>query len=198
MRKERRTQAERRDATRAALLEAARPLFAERGYDAVGAEQIVAAAGVTRGALYHHFDGKRGLFAAVFEEIEQELIASLPVEELTGDDPYAAMLAGIDLFLDLSLDVGVQRITLIDGPAVLGWEQWHELERRYGLGLIEAVLQAAMDAGQIRELPAAELAVALFGALVESALRLSRSDDPVAERARVQAVLRAQMDGLRI
>ena len=74
---ERRTQAERRAATRAALLSAARPLFAERGYEAVSSEEIVAAAGVTRGALYHHFDGKRGLFAAVFEEVESEFAGQL-------------------------------------------------------------------------------------------------------------------------
>src|SRR6185503_17372173 len=118
-----RTQAERRAATRAALVAAGRDLFGARGYDAVSSEEIVAAAGVTRGALYHHFDGKAGLFAAAAQ------------------------------FLDLSLDPSLQRITLLDGPAVLGWERWHEVEQQHGLGLIEAALNAAAVAGQLRPLP---------------------------------------------
>ena len=157
-----RTQAERREATRARLLEAGRKLFASRGYDAVGTEDLVAAAGVTRGALYHHFDGKRGLFAAVFEQVERELTEEFPFERLTGKDPFGALAEGVETFLDLSLDLEVQRITLIDGPAVLGWEEWHQIEGQYGLGLIEAALGAAIEAGQIRDLPTGELAVVLL------------------------------------
>ncbi len=192
----RRTQAERRDATRAALLAAARKLFADRGYEAVGTEEIVGEAGVTRGALYHHFEDKRDLFAGVLEQVEEEFVAGLSLD--LDADPYVALVSGIDQFLDASLDTGVQRITLIDAPAVLGWEQWHEFERRYGLGLIEAGLQAAIDAGQIRELPVPELAVSIFGSLIECALRLARADDPKSERARVAEVLKAQLEGLRI
>ena len=192
-----RTQAERREATRSRLIAAGRDLFAKRGYDAVGTEDLVAAAGVTRGALYHHFEGKRGLFAAVFEEVERELTESFPFERLTGKDPFGALAEGIDTFLDLSLDVEVQRITLIDGPAVLGWEAWHEVEARYGLGLIEAALRAAMDAGQIRELPVPELAVAILGALIEAALQLARSEEGEAARDRTAGVLRALLEGLR-
>jgi AcrR family transcriptional regulator len=192
-----RTQAERREATRAALIESGRKLFSTRGYDAVGTEEIVAAAGVTRGALYHHFDGKRGLFAAVFEHVERELTQRFPFERLTGEDPFGALSIGIETFLDLSLDLEVQRITLIDGPAVLGWEDWHELEGQYGLGLIEAALGAAMEAGQIRELPTAELAAVLLGALMEAALQLARATDPKAARERAAGVLRALLEGLR-
>ena len=101
---ERRTQAERRAATRAALLSAARPLFAERGYEAVSSEEIVAAAGVTRGALYHHFDGKRGLFAAVFEEVESEFVARFDFSGIAEGDPLGVLLAAVDQFLHLSLD----------------------------------------------------------------------------------------------
>ncbi len=193
----RRTQAERRETTRGALIAAGRELFARRGYDAVGTEELVVAAGVTRGALYHHFDGKRGLFDAVFEEVERELVGRFSFEELTGADPFSALAGGIDQFLDISLNVEVQRITLLDGPAVLGWERWHELEARYGLGLIEAGLSAAIEAGQLRDLPVAELATALLGALIEAALLVARAEDGAAARKRAGRVLRGLLEGLR-
>jgi len=193
----RRTQAERREATRTALIDAGRELFAARGYDAVATEELVAAAGVTRGALYHHFDGKRGLFDAVFERVESELVGRFSFEELTGADPFSALAGGIDQFLDLSLDLEMQRITLLDGPAVLGWERWHELEARYGLGLIEAGVQAAIEAGQIRRLPVPELATALLGSLIEAALLVARAEDPDEARERAGQVLRALLEGLR-
>lgn len=192
-----RSQSERSEATRRALIAAGRELFAERGYESVGTEEIVARAGVTRGALYHHFEGKRGLFAAVFEDVERELVARFSLEQLTGDDPFAALVEGVDRFLELSLDVELQRITLLDGPAVLGWERWHELEARYGLGLLEAGLSAAIEAGQIEELPVRELADALLGALIEAALLLARAPDPDAARRRTRVVLGRLLDGLR-
>lgn len=194
---QRRTQAERRDATRAALLTAGRGLFGERGYDAVGTAEIVAAAGVTRGALYHHFDGKKGLFAAVFEETERELVGNFPVEELTGPDPLSNLLRAVETFLRLSLESHLQRIALLDGPAVLGWEAWHEIEARYGLGLIRAGLTAAIDAGQIRDLPVEELSVAILGAFIETALQLARAEDPDAALQRGSTMLRALIEGLR-
>lgn len=194
---ERRTQTERRELTRGALIAAGRALFASRGYDGVGTEEIVAEAGVTRGALYHHFDGKRGLFKAVYEAVEEELIENFPVAELVGADPYGALSSGIAAFLELSLDQELQRITLLDAPAVLGWEQWHEVQVRYGLGLIVAGLGAAIDAGQIRALPVEELANALLGALIEAALYVSRSDDQPAAMERMRDVLEALLAGLR-
>lgn len=194
---ERRTQTERREATRAALITAGRRLFATRGYDNVGTEEIVAAAGVTRGALYHHFDGKRGLFGAVFEAVERDLIESFPVERLIGTDPFGGLAAGTAEFLELSLDHELQQITLLDAPAVLGWEGWHEIQVRYGLGLIQAGVAAAIEAGQIRDLPVEELSNALLGALVEAALYVSRADDQPAATARMKDVLAAMLEGLR-
>jgi len=194
---ERRTQAERREATRAALIAAGRDLFAVRGYEAVSAEEIVAAAGVTRGALYHHFDGKRGLFAAVFEAIEAELVAKFDFEEIGARDPLGVLIEAVDQFLDLSVGAEVQRIALIDGPAVLGWEEWHRIEARYGLALIEGALAAAAEAGQIREVPVPELALMLLGALIEGALQLARAEDQEAAKRRTGEALRALLEGLR-
>lgn len=190
------THAERRESTRAALVAAGRRLFAAHGYDAVAAEQIVEEAGVTRGALYHHFDGKSALFEAVFLEIEGELMDKFPLEEFAGGDPMAALRNGVSRFLALSLENEVQRITLVDAPSVLGWTRWQEIEAQHGLGLIQAGLDAAVAAGQLKALPTEDLANALLGALTESALAAARAKDRKAAQKRAEAVLLALLDGL--
>ncbi|HSV40046.1 MAG TPA: helix-turn-helix domain-containing protein [Nocardioidaceae bacterium] len=190
------TQAERRETTRASLLAAGRKLFATLGYDAVAAEQIVAEAGVTRGALYHHFDGKAGLFEAVFVELEHELVAQFPLDELL-EDPFQALRSGVVRFLDQSLHAEVQQIALIDAPSVLGWARWQEIEAEAGLGLLRAGLEAAMTAGQLKKLPVDDLATALLGSLTETALSVARAKDRKAARKRAEVVLQAMLDGLR-
>src|ERR1044072_5433349 len=123
---ERRTQAERSESTRRALVEAARPLFAAGGYAGVGAEEIVRSAGVTRGALYHHFGGKRDLFEAVYERIAVELALRIADGALSAGAtaPLEAMRAGAEMFLRAATEPEAQRIVLLDGPSVLGWDRW--------------------------------------------------------------------------
>ena len=193
----RRTQAERREATREALIVAGRRLFAERGYADVSSEELVAVAGVTRGALYHHFDGKLGLFEAVYLAVEDELVARFPLERLVGDDPLANLKLAVGEVLELGLDPEIHQIALVDAPAVLGWEKWHEIELRYGLGLILASLTAAAEAGQIRELPVAELANVLLGALLEGAHYVARAADRADALESTREALEALLDGLR-
>src|SRR5919112_3085670 len=108
-------------ATRDALVQAALELFTERGYAAVGTEEIVTRATVTRGALYHHFEDKRDLFRAVFERVEGELMETIAARMKGGDDPYELMLAGMRSFLDACEEPAVKQISLTDAPAVLGW-----------------------------------------------------------------------------
>jgi AcrR family transcriptional regulator len=191
-----RTQAERSEATRAALVAAARPLFAERGYAAVGAEEIVRAAGVTRGALYHHFGGKPGLLEAAYRQIEEELTEQIVEGALGGSDPLEAMRAGIGMFLDACMEPDVQRIVLLDAPAVLGWERWREIAADYGLGVIEGSLRAAIEAGQIAEQPVKPLAHLLMGALDEAAMLVARAEDPKAAKAEVTATFNSLLDAL--
>jgi len=190
------TQAQRREATRSALLAAGRRLFAQHGYDNVAAEQVVEEAGVTRGALYHHFDGKAGLFEAVFIQIEGELVEQFPLDDFLAGDALGALRSGVGRFLQLSLEAEVQQIALIDAPSVLGWRRWHEVEAEHGLGLIQAGLDAAVAAGQLRPLPTADLANAILGALTESALAVARADDPEVAQERAEQVLVAMLDGL--
>ncbi len=178
-----RTQAERSEGTRAALLAAARRLFAERGYADVGTEEIVRAAGVTRGALYHHFAGKRELLEAVYEQLEAELAQELADRITPGAGALETLAEGAEMFLDHCLEPEVQRIVLLDAPAVLGWELWREIGARYALGLIEALLVAGMDSGEIRRQPIEPLSHALLGALDEVAMLVARADDPALARA---------------
>jgi AcrR family transcriptional regulator len=186
-----RTQAERSESTRAALIAAARSLFAERGYAGVGTEEIVRAAGVTRGALYHHFAGKRELFEAVYEQIEIELAERIATGALRAgaESPLDAMRAGAEMFLQACTEPEAQRIVLLDGPSVLGWDRWREIAAEHGLGLIEASLQMAMDAGAIGAQPVRPLAHVLMGALDEAAMLVGRADDPERMRAEVGRTL---------
>jgi AcrR family transcriptional regulator len=188
-------QASRSATTRAKLIRAARRLFARNGYAAVGTEEIVRRAGVTRGALYHQFADKRDLFLAVYEQVEEELTERVAATLGEVSSPFAALRAGIRVFLDACRTPEVQRIVLTDGPAVLGWEIWREVAERNGLGLIEAVVGAAIDAGEIDELPRSALAHLLMGALDEAALLVVR--DPESSEA-VATTLERLIDGLRV
>src|SRR6478672_6175221 len=195
----RRTQAERTQVTREALIAAARRLFTERGYENVGTEEIVKAAGVTRGALYHQFGDKASLLRAVYERIEAESTERVARIVLGSElhSPLAAMKAGIEAFLDECAQPELRQIALHDAPAVLGWERWREIGAANGLGLIEASLAAAVEAGEIRPLPLKPLAHLLMGALDEAAMLVARSDDP-GSRAEVTAVLLALLESFAV
>lgn len=173
----------RSEATRRQLIMAARRLFGARGYTAVGTEEIVRAAGVTRGALYHQFRDKADLFAAVAEEVEAEIADQVAAGAAgAAADPVGALRAGATLFLQACAQPDVERIILLDAPAVLGWEAWRDLAARYGLGLVQFALQSAMDTGAIARQPVIPLAHALVGALDECALYAARAQDPAAAR----------------
>jgi len=167
---ERRTQAERREQTRRALLSAARRLFAEHGYAGTSTPEIVAAAGVTRGALYHHYADKLALFAAVVEE--EHLLMAMAINAAAASDdepgPIKALMAGCDAFLDAMQDPGRRRILLVDAPAVLGRDAVDAIDARHGMETLICGLRDAMDAGVIRKLPVETLAH-LFGALFDRA-----------------------------
>ena len=190
--------ADQSEATRAALIGAARELFAARGYGAVATEEIVRAAGVTRGALYHHFAGKMELFEAVYEEVERRLVEEIASSAISSaGDPLAALHAGAQAFLDACEDRAVQRIALVDAPSVLGWERWREIGLRYGFGLVEATVQAAMDAGLIDHQPVRPLAHLLLGAIDEGAMLIARAQDDGTTRKQVGVAVERFLDTLR-
>lgn len=194
----RRTQAERTAATRAQLIGAARKLFADKGFSEVSTQAIVAAAGVTRGALYHQFTDKAELFAAVYEDIERELVADIAqqIVEAQPADPLEAMRAGARLFLDGCSAPDVAQIVLIDAPAVLGWQRWREVGMQYGLGVIEGMLTHAIAEGAIPDQPVRPTAHVLLGALDEAALFVSRADDREQARKDMDAVCDRMLRGI--
>lgn len=172
-----RTQAERSEATRAALIAAARGLFAQHGYADTAIEHIVQRAAVTRGALYHHFRDKVDLFRAVFETIEQELVDRIVAKASDASDPWDVLVRGSEAFLDACLEPDVQRIVLIEAPAVLGYDTWRDIDANYGFGLTKAALEAAMESRAIARQAADPLARMLLGALNEAALYMARAED---------------------
>src|SRR3954451_4895403 len=147
---ERPSRAERSEATRARLVDAALPLFAERGYGGVAMEQVVAAAGVTRGALYHHFRDKRDLFRAVYEATEAEMMRRTIAALTDVEDPWEELVAGIHAWLDARGDPVPRQISLVDAPAVLGWSEWRDIGNQHAIPLGPAALQGAMDGGATR------------------------------------------------
>lgn len=198
MKVNRRSQADRSAATRAALIAAARPLFAGRGFGGVGTETIARAAGVTRGALYHQFNDKTELFQAVYEAVEEDLAGRLAERIATSgaSDPIEVMKLGADAWLDACVEPEVQQIVLLDGPAVLGWERWREIGMRYGLGLLEGLLGHAIEVGRIPSQPVAALAQVLVGALDEAAMYVARAADQDAASDEVRAVIARLVAGL--
>jgi AcrR family transcriptional regulator len=191
-----RRQADRSETTRTALLSAARRLFTEGGFAATSTEEIVRAAGVTRGALYHHFRDKEELFQAVFEQIEGELAERGALAVASSPDLKTGLRAGCAAFLDACLESDVQRIALLDGPAVLGWETLRAIEDRYALGLVVAGIEGAIAEGVIEPQPAQPLAQMLLGALTEGAMLIARSKDVRRARADVGEIVERLLSGL--
>ena len=193
-------QADRSTATRARLVKAARELFAKRPYADVGTEEIVRRARVTRGALYHHFADKRDLFRAVHEQMEAELVETIGRElaEAAVSDPVEALRVGVRSFLDACTDPSFARITLIDAPAVLGWEEWRRIDEKHALRLVVLALEGAMDAGALRRQPVRPIAQLMLATMGEAGLVVANAADPVATRGEVEGALMAWLDGLRV
>ncbi len=180
-------QAQRSGTTVRQLVGTARELFTTKGFAQTSTEDIVRAAGVTRGALYHHFDSKLDLFRAVAEEELRRLAERLAAAAPDETDALRRAEAACMAFLEACLDPAVRQLLLIDGEAVLGWEAMRELEHDYTLQLVVVGIEAAMEQGTLRRRPAAPLAHLLFGALCEAAMVIARAEDKDAAIAEVGA-----------
>jgi AcrR family transcriptional regulator len=190
MQEPRRTQEQRREATRAALIEAARTLFAEKGFAATGTPEIVAAAGVTRGALYHHFSDKLALFEAVVEEEHRavaEAITEVADSADTPSDMIEALVLGGEGFLAAMQDEGRRRIMLIDAPAVLPKQTLNAINNRYGQRTLVEGVQCAVDAGALRNV-AVEPTAQLLGALFDRAALAPAADLPAYRLAMAEII----------
>ena len=191
-------QIQRTEATRARLLEVARRMFVAHGYQGVPAEDLVREAGLTRGALYHHFGGKDGLFAALYEEVQREVTARIDAAADVHTDAWEALVAGCHAFLECCVDPEVQRIVLLDAPVVLSWEAWRAVDARHGLGSLSMGLRMAHEAGAIEGDSLEALAHLLLGAMNEAALWIARAEDPTAALREARAGLDRLLRGLRV
>lgn len=197
MQQAKQTKAEKHAATRAALLAVARDLFAASGYAGTGTEDVVAQAGVTRGALYYHFADKRALFEAVVEQEAAAILAAIEKAAGNTKTPREALIKGSAAFLDACLAPGTRRIYLIDAPSVIGWQRWREIDARFGTGSLRRGVEAALEELPIsKRLSAEALTYLLTGAMNEAALWLAEAKNPAQARKAADAGLNRILDSL--
>ena len=183
--------------TRAALLQAARRLFAEKGYADCGTPELVEAARLTRGALYHHFDDKKALFRAVVEDVERDILAAIEARAAAAVDPWEGLLGGCLAFLDVCARPDVRRILLLDAPAVLGWSEWRAIDASYGVGSLAQGIRACQAEGLFTDLPERALTHLISGALNEAVFLIAEAADPAAVRTEIDQTIEQLLLALR-
>ena len=191
------TQSERREATRAAILKAAKRLFGERGFADTTMDNVATAAHVAKGAVYHHFDTKEALFEVVFDEVSQDLVAEVDRVARSEKDALAAMAAGTQAYFAACARDATGQIILRDGPAVLGWERWREIDARHFGGGFSLSLARAMDDGLIARQSVEPLSRLLIGAVTEAAVACSAGGDVHKTGAEYARAFRTLLDALR-
>jgi len=171
------------EATRAALLKVARKHFAREGYSRAELGRIAAEAGVTTGALYHHFTSKKALFQAVAEEMEAEILAAAAA--IAQSDPWRRLRAAFTALIDIGAAPDVQRIIFVEAPQVIGPEAWRAIEMRYALGALRTVLGALQGAGVVKPYPVDLIARTVLAVLREAAAEVARAKHDPKVRAQV-------------
>lgn len=189
--------AQQRERTRQALVRESRRLFSTLGYGAVGLSEIVRAAGVTKGALYHHFASKAELFRAVLEQVQQEVADRIAETADAREDTWDQLVSGCQAFLTVSTDPEIQRIMLVDGPSVLGWSEWRAMNETTSGQHLAQVLEELIGKGTIAAQPVEPLTHLLSGAMNEAALWLAASTNP-RDLDDTQTALVAMLDALRV
>jgi AcrR family transcriptional regulator len=186
------------EGARDALLEAATALFVERDFADVGTEEILARAGVSRGALYHHFPSKRDLFREVFDASEARTVERLAQRLVGIGDPFEMLVAAARGYLrEVETSEELRRIGIMQSSVVLGWEGWRAVADKYGLAVTRAVLGAAMEAGVIKQRDLTTLSHLVLAALWESARLIATADDRADARAAAEPIVLDIVEGLR-
>ena len=191
-------QAERRAATTEAILRAGRRLFGERGFAATTMDDIAEAADVAKGAVYHHFKTKEAVFEAVFEQVSGDLVQDIDRAVRSEKDVLAAIVAGTQHYFAACAKGPTGRIILRDGPAVLGWERWREIDARYFGGKFPRALAVAMDAGLIARQPVEPLARVLLGAVTEAAVACAGRSDALKAGSEYSRAFKSLVEALRL
>ena len=191
------TQSERREATRAAIVKAAKRLFGERGFAGTTMDHVATAAHVAKGAVYHHFKTKEALFEAVFDQVSEDLVAEVERAARSENDALAAMAAGTQAYFAACATDATGQIILRDGPAVLGWERWREIDARHFGGGFPRALARAMDDGLIARQSVEPLSRLLLGAVTEAAVACSTGGDLHKTGAEYARAFRTLLEALR-
>jgi len=186
------------ESTRQALVDSAVELFTKRGYAATSLDTIAKRARVTKGALYHHFSGKQALFEAAFDAVERTIIARLADAVSEPGAPWDQAMGGLRAYIDVCLDPSYQRIAIHEAPVVMGWERWRECEENFSFGLIRAVVQSLVEAGEIDAVPIEVTARILFGALSSGASIIASAEDPKKASTEVHATVVRVLEGMRM
>lgn len=175
--------------TRHRLVTAARLQFGERGYEGTSIDGVLAAAGVAKGALYHHFTSKAALFDAVLDQVVAEAAAAAAAVARTERDPLDQLRAGCAAWLEMALDPAVQRIALVDAPSVVGWARWRELDEQHVLRGMRASIERLAAQGRVPGEQVSLLAHMVLAAVNEAALVIARADDASAALREGQEVV---------
>ncbi len=183
-------------ATRGQLIEVATRLFAEHGYEGTSIEAVLSAAGVSRGALYHHFAGKEALFEAVVSAVSEQVTVELTETVQGCDDPLDAMRTAAVAWIDLAADPVIQRIVLVDAPSVLGWDRWRAMDDGRTLGAMRAMLQAISDSGRLPAELVGPFSHMILAALDEIVMVIARAPDSTAAVAEGRMAVKALLDRL--
>ncbi len=187
------------EATRAALLETATAMFAERGYARTSLDDIAVATQVTRGAVYHHFESKQAVFEAVFDTLEQDMTARVAAAAAGQSNAWDAGMAALDAFLDLCCEDRYGRLCWLEGPLALGWARWMDYEKKYAYAMIDGFLQAARAEGLLAPVPAqasSQLVFHLLGGAGRTIAEAAQADRR-ALRDGCAATIRRMLNGLR-
>ena len=187
---------ERGKATRDRLVEVARGLFGEHGYEGTSIEAVLGAAGVKRGALYHHFDSKQALFDAVLDRTISDVAEHIAEEARAAPDAVASLRAGCAAWLRIATDPPLQRIGLLDAPAVVGWSRWREIDEQHTLGGVRRNLQLIADEGRLPDADVDVLAHMVLASVSEASLLIARADDQQAALEKGLVAVDALIDGL--
>jgi len=188
--------ADQAQATRHALIDAARDLFGANGYAATSLDEVVEAADVTKGALYHHFENKAGLFAAVYKSVKRDLARQVADAQMP-PEPWDSLVAGARKWVEVHTDPAVVQIVLRDARAVLSSEAWHEVDRQWGTVIVRSALRRAINHGVLAPAPLAALATIVRGAYTEACMLVAESDDPDADREAALDIIVRLLSGLR-
>jgi AcrR family transcriptional regulator len=183
--------------TRQALVKSAVKLFAERGYAGTSLDEVVARARVTKGALYHHYQGKQALFEAVFDQVEEKAKTTIAKRIRQAGDPWQRALEGLRGYLEVCQDPTYRRIVLQEGPVRLGFDRWREAEERSAYGLVAEIVGSLLDGLNASESVIEAFAQVFFGAMGRAGIWVADSDDPERASRDVETVIGAHLGGLR-